>query len=116
MLLTAVCGVFVSFASILVYTFGVFLKPLCATFNWTRGQVSLAFTLAALTVAVCSPFIGNLLDRFPARRVVIPCTVVFGVALASLSCSQHILRIFMQCSSSSALWAMVPRSWDMHGW
>jgi MFS family permease len=84
-LLTAVCGVFVSFASIVVYTFGVFLKPLCSTFHWTRGQVSLAFTLAALTVAVCSPFIGNLLDRLPARRVVIPCTVVFGTALASLS-------------------------------
>src|SRR4051794_26848024 len=82
-LLTAVCGVFVSFASIVVYTFGVFLKPLCGTFNWSRTQVSLAFTLAALTVAVCSPFIGNLLDRLPARRVVLPCTIVYGAALAS---------------------------------
>ena len=84
-LVTACCGVFVSFASILVYTFGVFLKPLAASFHWSRTEVSLAFTLAALTVAVCSPFIGRLLDRFPARRVVIPCTIIYGLAFASMA-------------------------------
>lgn len=85
MLLTACCGVFVSFASIVIYTFGVFLKPLAAEFGWSRAQVSLAFTITALTVAACSPVIGRLLDRFPARRVVIPCTVIYGIAFASLA-------------------------------
>ncbi len=84
-LATAVAGVFVSFASIVVYTFGVFLKPLAATFHWSRGQVSFAFTLAALTVAVCSPILGRLLDRLPARRVVLPCTIVYGLAFGSLA-------------------------------
>lgn len=84
-LATACCGVFVSFASILVYTFGVFLKPLATSFQWSRTQVSLAFTLAALTVAASSPFIGRLLDRYPARRVVVPCTIVYGLAVASLA-------------------------------
>lgn len=84
-LITACCGVFVSFASIVVYTFGVFLKPLAAAFHWSRTEVSLAFTLAALTVAVCSPFIGRMLDRFPARRVVLPCVVIYAVSLASLA-------------------------------
>jgi hypothetical protein len=40
-LITACCGVFVSFASVVVYTFSVFLKPLTETFGWSRGQVSL---------------------------------------------------------------------------
>ncbi len=84
-LITACCGVFVSFASIVVYTFGVFLKPLTGTFHWSRTQVSTSFALAALTVAFCSPLLGQLLDRFPARRVVLPCTIVYGVALASLA-------------------------------
>lgn len=84
-LVTACCGVFFSFASVVVFTFGIFLKPLASTFHWSRTQVSFAFTLAALTVAVCSPFIGHLLDRFPARRVVIPCTVVYAAAFASLA-------------------------------
>ena len=98
-LLTACCGVFVSFASIVVYTFGVFLKPLAATFGWSRAQVSLAFTLAALSIAVASPFIGRLLDRFPARRIVIPCTAIYGLAFASLAFLtphlSHLLCVFI---------------------
>ncbi len=84
-LATACCGVFLSFASVVVYTFGVFLKPLAANFHWSRGQVSFAFTLAALTIAVCSPVLGRLLDRFPARRVVLPCTIVYATAFGSLA-------------------------------
>src|SRR5579875_2177885 len=94
-LITACCGVFFSFASIVVYTFGVFLKPLAGTFHWSRTQVSLAFTLAALTVAVCSPFIGRLLDRFPARRVVLPCTIVYAAVFGSLAfLTSHLWHLY----------------------
>jgi MFS family permease len=78
-------GVFVSFASILVYTFGVFLKPLSEQFGWSRAAVSAAFGIAAMTVAVCSPPLGYLLDRVNPRRIVVPAIAVFGTALASLS-------------------------------
>jgi MFS family permease len=78
-------GVFVSFASLLVYTFGVFLKPLAEEFAWSRESVSAAFGIAAMTVAVCSPGLGHLLDRYGPRRVILPCLAVFGAAFASLS-------------------------------
>jgi MFS family permease len=78
-------GVFVSFASLLVYTFGVFLKPLAGEFSWSREAVSAAFGLAAMTVAVCSPPLGYLLDRIHPRRIIIPCLTIFGCAFASLS-------------------------------
>lgn len=84
-LIAACAGVFVSFASIVVYTFGIFLKPLAEVFHWSRTEVSLAFTLAALTVAVCSPLLGHLLDSFSARRIVLPCTIVYGIAFGSLA-------------------------------
>ena len=35
-------------------------------------------------VAACSPFIGALLDRVSARRIIIPCFLVFGSAFTSL--------------------------------
>lgn len=78
-------GVFVSFASLLVYTFGVFLKPLADEFGWSREAVSAAFGIAAMTVAVCSPPLGYLLDRVSPRRVIVPCLTIFGCAFASLS-------------------------------
>lgn len=95
-LITACCCVFVSFASLVIYTFGIFLKPLAAAFHWSRGELSLAFTFAALTVAVCSPVIGHLLDRYPARRVILPCTVIYGVAFASLALlTQHLWHLYL---------------------
>ncbi len=78
-------GVFVSFSSLLVFSFGIFLKPLTAEFGWSRESASMAFGIAALTVAVCSPVIGALLDRIGPRRVILPCLTVFGLAFASLS-------------------------------
>ena len=83
-LLAAFCGSFVGFGSVVIFTFGIFLKPLTAEFGWSRSQVSFAFTLTALTVAFCSPFIGRLLDLFPARRIILPCVVVYGLCFASL--------------------------------
>jgi predicted MFS family arabinose efflux permease len=78
-------GVMVGFGSLLVFTFGIFLKPLSAGFGWSRESISAAFGLAALTVAVCSPPLGHLLDRFGPRKIVLPCMAVFGAAFASLS-------------------------------
>jgi MFS family permease len=97
-LAAAFCGAFVSFGSILIFTFSVFLKPLTSEFGWTRAQVSLAFTVAALTVAACSPFMGRLLDRYPARRIILPCMAVYGVAYGSLALLTphlwHLLAVF----------------------
>ncbi|MEO8596071.1 MAG: MFS transporter [Candidatus Solibacter sp.] len=81
----AAAGVFLSFASVLVYTFGVFLKPVSAQFGWSRQAVSAAFGIAAMTVAACSPVLGRLLDRRGPRRIIVPCALVFGAAFASLA-------------------------------
>jgi predicted MFS family arabinose efflux permease len=78
-------GVFISFASLLVYTFGIFLKPVTEEFGWSREAASLAFGIAAMMVAACSPVLGYLLDRVGARRVILPCVTVFGCAFASLA-------------------------------
>jgi len=78
-------GVFVSFASLLVYTFGVLLKPLAGEFGWSRESVSAAFGVAAITVAVCSPPLGYFFDRVNPTRIIVPCLIVFGAAFASLS-------------------------------
>jgi MFS family permease len=82
-------GVFVGFASLLVYTFGIFLKPVAAEFGWSREAISAAFGIAALAVAACSPPLGWLLDRFPARRIILPCFAVFGAAFVSLALLTH---------------------------
>jgi predicted MFS family arabinose efflux permease len=84
-LAAAFTGVMVSFAPIIPYTFSLFLDPLHAAFGWKREAMGGAFALAAITVALVSPLIGILLDRFPPRRIIVPGILVFALALATLS-------------------------------
>jgi predicted MFS family arabinose efflux permease len=88
-------GVFVSFASLLVYTFGVLLKPLAEEFAWSRESVSAAFGIAAMTVAACSPPLGYFFDRVRPTRIIVPCLIVFGLAFASLALlTPHIWHLY----------------------
>ena len=92
---SAAC-IFVGFASMLVYTFGVFLKPLTAEFGWSRQSASAAFGIAALAVAACSPVLGILLDRYPARRIILPCMAIFGSAFFSLGfLTSHLAQLYV---------------------
>jgi len=89
-------GVMVSFASVVPYTFGLFLKPLTASFGWHREATSAGFSIAALTVAAASPGLGFLLDRYKPRRIVLPCILVFSVAYASLALlTPHLLHFYL---------------------
>jgi MFS family permease len=82
--LAAFFGAMVSFGSLLVFTFGVFVKPLHAEFGWSREAISAGFGIAAMTVAAASPVLGRLLDRFGPRIVILPCMTIFGLSFASL--------------------------------
>jgi predicted MFS family arabinose efflux permease len=81
----AFTGVAVSFSPIVPYTFSLFLNPLHAAFGWQRQAISGTFALAAITVAIVSPGIGVLFDRYSPRRIILPCILIFAAALASLS-------------------------------
>jgi len=94
-LAAAFTGVMVSFAPIVPYTFSLFLDPLHAAFGWKREAMGGAFALAAITVALVSPLIGFLLDRFPPRRIILPGILVFAIGLAALSrLTPHIVQFY----------------------
>jgi predicted MFS family arabinose efflux permease len=72
---TAAIALSLSPAAMVVFSFSVFLKPLAQELHSSRAAISLAFTLFNLMVGICSPAAGKLTDRFPARKVIVPCTV-----------------------------------------
>jgi predicted MFS family arabinose efflux permease len=57
------------------YTVSVFLEPIEAALGWTKTQIALGFTIAALTAAAMSPLVGLAIARFGSRRV-----LVFGAS------------------------------------
>jgi MFS family permease len=79
--LIAAIGLFLSYAPIVVFSFGVFVKSLVKEFHSNRTQISLAFTLANVMFSVSSPLAGRLVDRFGARRVILPASLTFSFLL-----------------------------------
>ncbi|HWP43169.1 MAG TPA: MFS transporter [Blastocatellia bacterium] len=77
-------GLFMSYSSIILYSFGVFFKSLGDEFNWSRAEISLALSLSLVAMTVALPPVGRLVDRFGARRVVVPSALIFGLSFMSL--------------------------------
>jgi len=90
----SVPAIMVSFGSLVIFTFGAFVKPLSERFGWSRGQISFAFTITALMVAFYSPVLGRLIDRIGVRRVLLPCVAIYCVAFASLAAIHSLAALY----------------------
>ena len=70
----------------LVFTFGVFLKPHRRRIPLVaRSGVACLRQLRHWVLQSARRVLGTLLDRFGPRRIILPCLTVFGLAFASLS-------------------------------
>lgn len=78
-------GVLSGIATIFFTLFTLFIKPWQHDFGWNREQISQVFTIAAMSVAICSPIMGRLLDRFEPRKLIAAMMVAFGLGFASLA-------------------------------
>jgi MFS family permease len=97
-------GVMVGFGSLFVFTFSIFMKPLGAEFGWSREAVAGGFGLAAVMVALSSPSLGQALDRYGPRRIILPCMAVFGCGIASLGLLRpHLWQFYLTCVVLGAL-------------
>lgn len=80
-----VFGLVCSAGPINIWTFSVFLKPMSVALHVQRSDLAGALAVAGVFSALLSPFAGMLLDRFGARRVIIPGIVLFAAATATQS-------------------------------
>lgn len=64
-------------------TFSIFIKPLAEEFGWSRGAISLGFSLVAGSIAFYAPVLGSFVDRFGSRKVILYGAVIFGAGFCS---------------------------------
>jgi len=91
--LASVLGMFFG-APLSVFSFGVFFPAIARDFHVGRAAVSFAFTLHNLLGAAWLPLLGSLIDRFGARRMILPLTAMFAAVLLSAPWLGHDIRQF----------------------
>jgi sugar phosphate permease len=65
--------------------FQAFFLPILATFGWSRTALSGAFSLRQVESGVLTPFVGLLVDRWGARKLIVWGSVITGFGLMGLS-------------------------------
>ncbi len=76
------------------YVFSTFLKPIVEEFGWSRTAFSAAGGSLLLSMALASPLIGNLTDRFGPRRVLSVSTLLLCVALLCFGAMQSLWQFY----------------------
>ncbi len=81
------CGFALAFVTggLHAYTRGIFLKPIAESLGASRLELSLAFTVSTVVMAVSAPLIGWLMDRLPMRPVIAILSAWIGCGYLALS-------------------------------
>jgi MFS family permease len=82
------CGLVVGTGSILIFSFGVFLKPVTEDLGISRGILSAALGTGTWLTALACPVLGWLIDRWGTRRVMLPGVLLFALAVAGFALMQ----------------------------
>lgn len=83
LVLTAFLGM--SFPSVAYYSMGLFLEPLQRDFGWTRTQLSIGASIAAIITIPMAPFVGALIDRWGVRVFALPGVVLTAASISSFA-------------------------------
>ena len=78
------------------YSRGVFLPALAEELaDGSRFAIAMGFSVAGITTALLAPFIGQILDRYSPRRVILAGTVIVTLAYLLLSAAQNLWQYFL---------------------
>ncbi|MFJ4292203.1 MFS transporter [Cupriavidus sp. NPDC089707] len=81
----AALGMLAGYAPLFNATAGVFVQPLASEFGWGRSEASLSYAASMFGLAIVSPLVGTMMDRFGIRRVIAVSALVFGLATACMA-------------------------------
>lgn len=116
----AIVGQSFSLPTTLVYTFGVFAKPLAAEFKSSRGSIALAVSMLDLMVTFTAPGAGRLVDRYGARGIIASSLLALAACLAGLSLLQpplwHLYALYALAGALAVASAPVTYGRVMANW
>ena len=101
--LGAALGLMSGYAAMFNATSGVFAKAVAMEFNWGRSDAALSYAASSLGLAIGSPVVGMLMDRFGVRRVILILAVIFGASLAAMALQTGTIAVWVAISLIAGL-------------
>ena len=111
-----VCALYSGFS---FYAYSVLNKPIGDDFNWSRSQVTAAFLVYSVTLAIASVGAGRLTDKHGPRRVLLIGTFVMALTLLLLSWTSalwNFLLLHLCLGIGAALMGPIAVSFNIASW
>jgi len=77
--------------------FGVFIKPMEATFGWDRAALSGAAAISLLLLGAAGPIVGWLADQWGPRRVIFVSAILLGLGAMLSARVSALWQIYITC-------------------
>jgi MFS family permease len=91
----ATASMLVAQGPVILYTLGLFIKPLNQEFGWDRASMSAAGGIAAIASAITIPFVGSMMDRWGVRTVLLPVVVLCALSVALIALTPPSIVVFV---------------------
>ena len=73
------------------YGFGIFVHPVSAEFHLSRAEMNTTLIIILSGMAVGSPFVGGLVDRYSAKSIMSIGAICFGASVCSIALSHSVV-------------------------
>lgn len=106
----AFCTLFVG-AGIGFFTFPVFLRVIAEDMHWSRGSLSNAGAISALSAGFMTPAIGYAVDRYGSRAIMMLGAILLSlsiVLLSRISAVHHLYLLFLASGIGMAATTILP--------
>jgi MFS family permease len=80
---------------LIIYTFGIFLRPLTIEFGWERGALSLALSMALLVTGGFGIIAGRLSDKYGPRPLLTASGILIGISFFLLSQISSLWQVYL---------------------
>lgn len=95
LIVAACCGMAISAIGIVTNCMGVFYKPVSEALGVGRGNVALFNTIVHLTTGFTTPFVANLLRKYPLKPLLLVGSLLISVGIALLSMAQNVWMFYV---------------------
>jgi MFS family permease len=75
-------------------SFGVFLNPLLNVFGWTRGTISLAYSIFMIANGVATLMIGSIVEHYSIRKILLCGGIVHAIGLMCTATTRELWHLY----------------------
>jgi MFS transporter, OFA family, oxalate/formate antiporter len=77
------------------YATSIFFQFMFSDLKWSRGDLALSMTIGLILAAIASPFVGAIVDRHGAGRIMAIGALTTGICLMLLGCVHELWQAFI---------------------